>query len=75
MWFQRPVKIIEHDPGPHHAPPPFHVDIEDLVEMDRVVEDQCRIDGLTTLRGARPPRKDGDPLLARNIDRRGNVLL
>ena len=50
--FQRAVEIVKHDPRLHHNTAILDIQLQNTVEMHRVVEDEPGIHGLPGLRGA-----------------------
>ncbi len=68
------VELVEHDAGLDHAAPAGDVELEDVVEMFRAVDDQRRVDGLAALRGAAAARQHAHALLARDRDRALGLL-
>src|SRR5262249_37869752 len=58
-----------HHAGLDHAAPAADVELDEMIEIFRAVDDERGIDGLTGLRGARPPRQHAHALLARKRKR------
>src|SRR5262245_63145407 len=49
------IELVEHNAGLDHAAPAADVELDEMIEIFRAVDDERRIDGLTGRRGARPP--------------------
>jgi hypothetical protein len=63
------IELVEHDAGLDHAAPAGDVELDQMIEIFRAVDDERGIDGLPGLRGARSPRQHAHSLLARKRQR------
>src|SRR5262245_28874182 len=63
------IELVEHDPWLDHAAPAADVELDEMIEIFRAVDDERGIDGLAGLRGARSPRQHAHALLARKRER------
>jgi len=63
------VELVEHNAGLDHAALPRHVELDQMVEVFRAVDDKGSIDGLAGLRRAGAARQDAHSLLARERQR------
>src|SRR5260221_12225932 len=66
MRLEPAVELIENDAGLDHAAPAGHIELDQVVEIFRAVEDERGIDCLPGLRGSGAAREHAHALLARN---------
>ena len=71
---QEPVEIVEDDARLDHRATARDVQLQELVEMLRRVDDQAGIDRLAALRRAAAAHGQRQPLLAAGVERRRHVV-
>src|SRR5262249_31519330 len=69
LRLEPPVELVENDPGLDYTAPAGHVELDQVVEIFRAVDDERGIDRLPRLRRARAAREHAHALLARNRQR------
>src|SRR5947209_18758889 len=63
------IELAEHDAWLDHAAPAGDVELDEMIEIFRAVDDERGIDGLAGLRGTGSPRQHAHALLARKRER------
>ena len=63
MGLEPPVELIEHDAGLDHAAGVGDIELDDVIEIFRAVDDERFVDGLAGLRGPAAARQHRDAFL------------